>query len=43
MAPAPATRLNELLDQVRAEFDGQQNRSGEYEQQSEFDSVICHL
>ena len=30
----PNTRLNELLEQVRAEFDNQQNRSGEYENQS---------
>jgi hypothetical protein len=30
----PQVRLNELLDQVRAEFDNQTNRSGEYEQQS---------
>lgn len=36
MVPAPNSRLAELLDQVRAEFDSQQNRTGEYEQQSEF-------
>ncbi|KAA8913159.1 WD40-repeat-containing domain protein [Sphaerosporella brunnea] len=30
MVPAPS-RLNELLDQVRAEFDTQQARNGEYE------------
>ena len=34
MPPAPNSRLNELLEQVRAEFDNQQNRSGEYENQS---------
>ncbi|MCJ1337081.1 general transcription repressor [Bachmanniomyces sp. S44760] len=33
MVPAPNNRLTELLDQVRAEFDQQQNRTGEYEQQ----------
>ncbi|KAL8847209.1 MAG: hypothetical protein Q9221_007735 [Calogaya cf. arnoldii] len=31
MVPAPNSRLNELLDQVRQEFDSQQNRTGEYE------------
>lgn len=31
MGPAPNSRLNELLDQVRAEFDQQQARSSEYE------------
>ena len=36
MVPAPNNRLTELLDQVRAEFDNQQNRTGEYEQQSKF-------
>ena len=36
MVAAPNNRLTELLDQVRAEFDNQQNRTGEYEQQSEF-------
>jgi hypothetical protein len=34
--PAPNSRLNELLDQIRQEFDNQQNRSGEFEQQSTF-------
>jgi hypothetical protein len=33
MVPAPS-RLNELLDQVRAEFDTQQARNGEYEHKS---------
>ncbi|KAL9122973.1 MAG: hypothetical protein Q9187_000457 [Circinaria calcarea] len=33
MVSAPNNRLTELLDQVRAEFDNQQNRTGEYEQQ----------
>ncbi|MCJ1227740.1 general transcription repressor [Toensbergia leucococca] len=32
MVPAPANRLNELLDQVRAEFDTQQSRTDDYEQ-----------
>lgn len=31
----PSSRLNEILDQIRAEFDNQQSRSGEYESQSE--------
>lgn len=30
---APTTRLNELLDQVRNEFESQTNRTGEYEGQ----------
>ncbi|MCJ1406424.1 general transcription repressor [Ptychographa xylographoides] len=33
MVPAPSSRLTELLDQVRAEFDNQQNRTVEYDQQ----------
>ncbi|MCJ1258480.1 general transcription repressor [Lignoscripta atroalba] len=33
MVPAPNNRLTELLEQVRVEFDNQQNRTGEYEQQ----------
>jgi hypothetical protein len=33
MVPAPS-RLNELLDQVRAEFESQQARNGEYEHKS---------
>ena len=41
MVPAPNSRLAELLDQVRAEFDSQQNRTGEYEQQSEFIRFLC--
>ena len=36
MVPAPANRLNELLDQVRAEFDTQQSRTDDYEQRCEF-------
>ncbi|MCJ1468453.1 general transcription repressor [Pseudocyphellaria aurata] len=32
MVPAPNNRLTELLDQVRAEFESQQSRNGEYEQ-----------
>ena len=42
MVPAPNSRLAELLDQVRAEFDSQQNRTGEYEQQSEFARFTCN-
>ena len=38
--PAPNNRLTELLDQVRAEFDNQQNRTGEYEQQSKFACLV---
>lgn len=34
--PAPSSRLTELLDQVRQEFDNQQSRTGEYEQNSKF-------
>ncbi|KAI9826809.1 MAG: general transcription repressor [Thelocarpon impressellum] len=33
MVPAPNSRLTELLDQVRAEFDNQAGRTGEYEHQ----------
>ncbi len=33
---APNNRLNELLDQVRQEFENQQTRTGEYEQNSTF-------
>ena len=36
MVSAPNSRLTELLDQVRQEFDNQQNRTGDYEQQSKF-------
>lgn len=36
MVPAPNARLTELLDGVRAEFDNQHNRTGEYEHQSRF-------
>ncbi len=42
MVSAPNGRLTELLDQVRAEFDNQQNRTGDYEQQSRFaGSRLC--
>jgi hypothetical protein len=41
MVAPPSNRLTELLDQVRAEFDAQQNRSGEYEQQSKFVSSLA--
>ena len=45
MVPAPSSRLTELLDQVRAEFDNQQNRTVEYDQQSKFVSVaqVCRM
>ena len=45
MVPAPSSRLTELLDQVRAEFDNQQNRTAEYDQQSEFVSTeqVCQV
>ena len=36
MVPAPTSRLTELLDQVRQEFENQQNRTQEYDQQSKF-------
>jgi len=36
MVSAPNSRLTELLDQVRQEFDNQQNRTSDYEQQSRF-------
>ena len=37
MGPAPGTtRLNELLDGIRAEFETQARASGEYEHSSEF-------
>lgn len=36
MVPTPNNRLTELLDQVRAEFESQQSRNGEYEQNSTF-------
>ena len=36
MVAAPNNRLTELLDSVRAEFDNQQSRAGEYEAQSKF-------
>jgi len=32
-APAPGSRLQELLEQVRAEFDAQAGRSNEHEHQ----------
>lgn len=40
MVPAPNNRLTELLDQVRAEFESQQSRNGEYEQNSTFASFL---
>ena len=32
--PAPTSRLQELLDQIRAEFESQGGRNNEYEHQS---------
>lgn len=45
MVPTPTSRLTELLDQVRQEFENQQNRTQEYDQQSEFvcSSCVCLL
>lgn len=40
MVPAANSRLNELLDQVRQEFDSQQNRTGEYESNSKFAKYV---
>ena len=38
-APLPNGRLTELLDQIRAEFEGQQNKSEDYERNSKFAST----
>ena len=35
--PAPSSRLAELMDQLRAEFESQAGRAGEYEHQSTYD------
>lgn len=47
MVPAQNNRLTELLDQVRAEFESQQSRTGEYEQNSmwaiSFDQILRPL
>lgn len=45
MGPANSgnSRLNELLDQVRVEFESQARSSGEYEQQCEFLSITLHV
>jgi hypothetical protein len=50
MGPAPGTtRLSELLDGIRAEFESQARASGEYEHSSEFPglrerrSMMCCL
>lgn len=40
---ASSGRLNELLDQIRNEFESQTNRSGEYENQSKWTSHISML
>jgi hypothetical protein len=40
LVPQPNNRLTELLDQVRAEFDNQTGRAGEYEHQSESSLVF---
>ena len=34
--PGPSQRLNELLDQIRAEFETESQRSVDYESQSEY-------
>ena len=41
--PAPNARLSELLDQVRAEFEGQATRAVDYEQQRMFASLLMLL
>ena len=41
-AGAPSQRLNELLDQIRAEFDTESNRSVDYEGQSESPGISHH-
>lgn len=42
-AGAPSQRLNELLDQIRAEFETESNRSVDYEGQSESTRTYsCH-
>lgn len=38
-AGAPSQRLNELLDQIRAEFDTESSRSVDYEGQSEYTGI----
>jgi hypothetical protein len=44
MVPAaPNTRLTELLEQVRAEFDAQAGRAGEYENQRKFAHFLVAL
>jgi general transcriptional corepressor TUP1 len=44
MGPAPGnTRLNELLDGIRAEFETQARASGEYEHSSEFSWSWGHI
>ena len=40
---APSQRLNELLDQVRAEFESESQRSVEYESTSEYARVKSPL
>lgn len=42
-APLPNGRLTELLDQIRAEFEGQQNKSEDYERNSKFASTPSYL
>ena len=45
MATAPSTRLTELLDQVRAEFENVAGRTGEYEHTSTLHCTVenaCH-
>jgi len=40
--PPPSSRLGELLDQVRQEFDVQGGRTSEYEHQRKYHSLISH-
>ena len=42
-APPPTSRLTELLDQIRAEFDGQQNKSEDYERNSKFAGTCDYI
>lgn len=39
-AGAPSQRLNELLDQIRAEFETESQRSVDYEGQSKYITVL---
>lgn len=43
MVPAPNSRLTELLDQLRQEFESQSRSTGEFEHQSMSIAVTCLL